>query len=492
MTVAHAGRWSPREAGLADGVAGWIDARWVMGGGAASLSVEDPALGLELGRITEAGERLVDEAAESAARSPWLGLAPRDRGRVLAAVASAIRQEEGPLAVMEAVDTGKPLSQARADVVTAAEYFEYFGALADKLYGCTIPQNGPAVAFTQHEPYGVVAHITPWNSPLSQMCRGVAPALAAGNTVVVKPSELTPYSSLWCAALFVRAGLPSGACNVVVGRGPVTGAALVRHPAVRHVSFTGSVPTGRKILELAAPGVVPCTLELGGKSPLIVCDDADVEAAADAGIRAIVRNAGQSCFAPTRMIADERVRDRLVDALSSRLAGLTMGHPLDDPEVGALSSAAHLSKVQGYIESAVAQGAEAIGGEAAHLEVEGCPGHFLRPTVLTGVTNEMTAAREEIFGPVQCVLSAQSAEVAVRLANDTAYGLTATVFSRDIGGALQLAQRLHAGQVHINRYPSAGVDVPFGGYKSSGIGREKGWEAMLTYTQTKAFVLGTK
>jgi aldehyde dehydrogenase (NAD+) len=265
----------------------------------------------------------------------------------------------------------------------------------------------------------------------------------------------------------------------------------VRHPAVRHVSFTGSVPTGQRILELAAPGLVPCTLELGGKSPLIVCEDADLDAAAEAGIRAIVRNAGQSCFAPTRLLVDERVHDRFAERLTARLAPLRLGHPLDDPDVGPLSSGPHLAKVRGYVDSAVAAGARAVTAGGGPPAVEGCPGHFLAPTVLVGMTSDMAAAREEIFGPVQSVLTFGDTDEAVRIANDTPYGLTATVFSGDTTRALGVARRLQAGQVHVNRYPSAGVDVPFGGFKHSGMGREKGWEAMLTYTQTRAFVVAT-
>jgi aldehyde dehydrogenase (NAD+) len=484
-------RWKAEDAGIPDGTSAWIGDQWRKDAAGPRLAVEDPALAAVVGEVTEAGADLVAEAVDAAVASAWATTQPKERARILAGVAAAIRTEEDTLAAIEAVDTGKPLAQARADVVTAAEYFEYFGALADKLFGQSIPQNGPALAFTAHEPYGVVAHITPWNSPLSQMCRGIAPSLAAGNTVVVKPSEITPYSSLWCGRLFQRAGLPAGACSIVVGRGPSTGEALLKHPAVRHVSFTGSVATGQRILQLAAPGIVPCTLELGGKSPLIVCEDADLDAAAEAGIRAIVRNAGQSCFAPTRLLVDKRVHDSFVERLAARLAPLRLGHPLDGPDVGPLSSGPHLRKVRGYVDSAVAAGARAVTAVDGQSAVDGCPGYFLAPTVLAGMTNDMAAAREEIFGPVQSVLTFGDVDEAVQTANDTPYGLTATVFSRDTSRALGVARRLQAGQVHVNRYPSAGVDVPFGGFKQSGMGREKGWEAMLTYTQTKAFVVAT-
>lgn len=481
--------WSPEQLGVPDAVHGYVGGRWLTGGDRPLIDVEDPALGSRIGVVAEAQADDVTIAVESAATSEWRGFSPLQRGRMLLEVAATIRREADTLAVAEACDTGKPLSQAHDDVAAAARYFEYFGGLADKLFGRVIPQAGATLAYSVQEPYGVVAHITPWNSPLSQMCRGLAPSLAVGNTAVVKPSELTPYSSLWCAALLIEAGLPAGACNVVVGRGPTTGAALVAHDAVRHVSFTGSVSTGAAVMQQAAQRIVPCALELGGKSPLIVCADADLERAAEAGVRAVIRNSGQSCLAATRLIVQHKVAEEMVERIDAKMRGLTLGHPLEDPDLGPLSSAAHVARVREYIQSAVDDGVELVGPGAAEPDVPGCDGHFLFPSLLVGVRNTMRVAREEIFGPVQSMLAFDDLEEAVAMANDSEYGLTSTVFTGDVSTALRVSQQLEAGQVHVNGYPSAGVDVPFGGYKASGLGREKGWEALLTYSQTKACVV---
>lgn len=481
--------WSPDQIGIPDAVYGYVGGQWLTTGERRLLDVEDPALGARLGVVAEAQADDVARAVESAALSEWRSFSPLQRSRMLLQVADTIRREADTLAVAEACDTGKPLSQAHDDVAAAARYFEYFGGLADKLFGRVIPQAGATLAYSVQEPYGVVAHITPWNSPLSQMCRGLAPSLAVGNTTVVKPSELTPYSSLWCAQLLVQAGLPAGACNVVIGKGATTGAALVAQDGVRHISFTGSVATGAGVMAQAARRIVPCALELGGKSPLIVCADADIERAAEAGVRAVVRNSGQSCLAATRLIVQRQVLDEVVEGVGAKMRGLTLGHPLQDPDLGPLSSAAHVARVRDYIQSALDDGVTLVGPGAEEPEVPGCDGHFLFPSLLVGVRNTMRVAREEVFGPVQSVLAFDELDEAVAIANDTDYGLTSTVFTGDVSTALLLSQQLEAGQVHVNGYPAAGVDVPFGGYKASGLGREKGWEALLTYSQTKACVV---
>jgi aldehyde dehydrogenase (NAD+) len=453
------------------------------------VTVEDPATRTELATIDGGSEDDVAAAVESAQAayaSGWRDLRGVARGQVLAQVAAALRREAGPLARLEALDTGKPLRQATADVATAARYFDFYAGVADKLYGSTIPGEGDYWSYTLREPYGVVAHITPWNSPISQMCRGIAPCLAAGNTVVVKPSEIAPLSSLVAAGLFVAAGLPPGVCNVVVGRGPSTGAALVRHPGVAHVGFTGSVATGRQILHLAAERIIGANLELGGKSPTIVMPDADLDAAVQAGAMAVVRNAGQSCFATTRLLVHRSIADRYAEALVAAVAHLTVGPGLEDRDLGPVASAQQLSKVLAAIDGARAEGATvAVGG----TRPDGLAGHFITPAVITGVRNDMAVARAEIFGPVQTVLTFDDVDEAVALANDSVYGLAAGVFCRDISVAHQLARRLEAGQVQINRYPMGGVETPFGGYKQSGIGREKGLAALEHYSQLKTVIV---
>ncbi|MBW8764564.1 MAG: aldehyde dehydrogenase [Microbacterium sp.] len=460
--------------------------------GADLLDVDDPATGVVVARVAETSADQVAEAVRSAheASLRWWQLDPPERGRRMSAVAAAIRREADLLAHLETIDSGKPLSQSRADIGGSARYFEYYAGLTDKIQGETIPQPPGTFAYTVREPLGVIAHITPWNAPLTQLARGVAPSLAAGNAVVAKPSELTPLTTVFTARLMVEAGLPAGLCNVVLGAGTTTGAVLIEHELVRHLTFTGSVATGRTVGAVAARRIIGVNLELGGKSPTIVCADADLEAAARAGALAVVRNSGQSCFATTRLLVDRRVREQLVGMLAERMAGLSVGHGLDEPDVGPLISERQFERVLGYVDSARSSGAEVVtGGERTEPAGATGGGHFVTPTLLQGVRNDMPVAREEIFGPVQSVLEFDSLEQAVSIANDTEYGLSAGVFTRDVATAHRVAAQLQAGQVQINRYTGAGVEIPFGGYKNSGLGREKGIDAVHHYTQVKAVVM---
>lgn len=483
-------RWDLRQSfPLPDPVGSFVDGQWVVQTGAHTFDVEDPADVTTLATVAEADTALVDRAvrsADAAYRTVWRRTSPVERGRILTAMAATIRLHSTDLARLETLDTGKPLSQSRSDVETSARYLEYYAGAADKVRGHTLPQPLGSFVYTVREPYGVVAHVTPWNSPLSQMCRGVAPSLAVGNSVVVKPSEVTPLSSLVAARLFIDAGLPAGVCNVIPGRGPVTGAALVSHPLVRHISFTGSVSTGSTILHAAAESIVPCNLELGGKSPTIILKDADIGAAARAGAMAVVRNSGQSCFATTRLIVHSSIHDEFVERVIAEVTQLSIGHGLDDPDLGPLASSEQLGKVRAYLDSAREEGATVTVGGASHPAL---PGHFLTPVVLDGVTSDMRVAREEIFGPVQSILTFDTEEEAVSIANDSEYGLAAGIFTRDLSAAHRIAAQLEAGQIQVNAHPAGGVDTPFGGYKKSGLGREKGIEALAYYTQLKTVIM---
>lgn len=470
-----------------------INGEWIVDRGDV-IEVFDPGLGTAMGEITDAPINVMDEAIESAAktyRDVWRKVDGVERGRILMRISQTLLREKEYLATLEAVDTGKPLSQARGDIDISARYFEYYGGIADKIYGETLPQKDLGhFAYTVREPHGVVGHITPWNAPLNQLCRGVAPSLAAGNVVVAKPSEIAPFSPLVAAMLFVESGLPAGVMNVVSGFGPTVGEALVTHPKTHHLSFTGSVKTGQEILRKAASKIMPCNLELGGKSPAIVFADANLEIAAKAAATAMVRNSGQSCFLLTRFFVHRSVHDQFAELILKEVASIKMGHALDDPDLGPLASQAQLERVIGFLKSANEENATVLAGGSRASEMGG--GYFFKPTLLTGVTNQSTVARNEIFGPVQSLLVFDSEEEAIELANDSEYGLAAGVFTKDVSRAHRVAGKIQSGQVMVNRFPLGGVDTPFGGYKSSGMGREKGLEAIRGYTQLKTVIMDVK
>ena len=465
-----------------------IDGAWV-DGGAGRIAVTDPGTGGTLAHHALADAADVDRAVEAARRVHEGGLLtairPVERGRMVQAMGRHLLEHAGEIARVLTLEQGKPLWEARIEVEGAARYFEYYGNQAETVEGRSIPLGAGYLDFTLHEPHGVSAQIVPWNYPLEMAARALAPALATGNACVVKTPELTPLSSAWIARAAQAAGLPPGAVNVLCGEGGAAGAALAAHPGVDQIVFTGSVPTGIAIATAAARNVVPCVLELGGKSAAIVHDDADLDAF-ETDIRwGIFFNAGQVCSAMSRVIVHESRHDELVERASALARSLSVGPGIEraafGPSMGAMVSEAQRDRAEGMVRAAEAAGATvAAGGRKLNL-----PGAFLEPTVLDGVTSDMAIARDEVFGPVLSVLSFETDEEAIRIANSTDYGLVGGVFTRDLDRATRAARALRAGQVFVNEWYAGGVETPFGGTAKSGYGREKGREALWNYVQTK-------
>ena len=450
----------------------------------------DPATGEPLAEIPRASAADVDRAVAAARNAleskEWGHLAPADRARLLYRFSEMIRQNQEELARLESQDVGKPLREARADAAVCARYFAYYAGVADKISGQTIPMPEGFLAYTVREPMGVSAHIVPWNYPLQITGRGVGAALACGNTVVVKPSSEAPLSVIRLAELALEAGLPPGVINVITGTGGEAGEALASHPGVNQITFTGSVSTGSRVMELAARNCVPVTMELGGKSPQIVFDDADLTEAAPAIARGIFQNCGQTCSAGSRVIVQRRLHDPLVEALVERARALRLGPGLSDPDMGPLVSDRQFERVTGYIEIGRNEGARVVTGGKRPDDPSLARGYFFEPTILDGVSNSWRVAQEEIFGPVLVVITFDDLEEVIQLANETEYGLVAGVWTRDIKKAHHVAAKVKAGQVFINTYGAGGgIELPFGGYKKSGFGREKGMEGLQAYSQVK-------
>ena len=476
-----------------------VQGAFVDGASRAAASAEtfvdvDPADGEQLALVAKGGPEDIQRAVAAARESfegAWAKVRPAERSRLLLSLASAIRAVSEDLARLESMDVGKPISQARADVEVAARYFEFYGGVADKLTGSTIPLGPGLLDLTVKEPVGVSGQIIPFNYPIQNTGRGAAPALAAGCTVVLKPSPEAPLSALAVAALAVEVGIPRGALNVVPGFSDA-GAALASDPGIDQVTFTGSVPTGIAVAQAAAQNVVPAVLELGGKSPSVFFADADFELAL-AGVRSsIYANAGQTCSAGTRLLVENSPEGKdFVGQLVASVGALTLGRGLDDPDVGPLVSSRQLERVEGYLELARSQRATFLVGGRRPADPELRGGYFLEPTVLSDVDLDSRLAQEEIFGPVLTVFTFDVLSEAAVLANNSSYGLSASVWTRDIDKALDLATKIKSGQVYVNAYAvGGGVELPFGGYKRSGWGREKGLEALHEYTQVKNVCIG--
>ncbi len=477
--------------GTLDGLpeAHFIDGRWCAAAAGGRLPSEDPGRGRVYATYAAGDAEDIDhavQAARGALAGPWRRATPAERGRVLLRAAEALRAQAERLAVMESLDGGKPLTEALGDVRGAARCFEYYAGACDKLHGETLPLGSDHLAYTLHQPAGVAAQIVPWNYPISTAARGLAPALAAGCSVVLKPAEQTPLTALMLAALLHEAGLPPGVCNVVTGTGPAAGAPLVAHPGIDHITFTGSVATGQAVMRAAAEQVTRLVLELGGKSPVVVLADADLDQAAEQACGAIFENAGQICSAGSRLLVARRVHDALVDRIVQRARALPLSHGLRDQGMGSLISQVQQRRVAGFVDRARARGAAVrCGGQACGDPATG-QGWFYPPTVIDALAPDDECVQEEIFGPVLAVQVFDDLDEAVALANGTRYALVAGVFTRDFGAAHRLARDIDAGQVYINEYFAGGIEVPFGGNRFSGFGREKGLQAVAAYSRLKS------
>jgi betaine-aldehyde dehydrogenase len=452
------------------------------------IEVRYPADDSVIARLHAATPDVVERAlsAAEAAQPAWAALTGTERGRILRRAADILRARNRELSELETLDTGKPLQETLvADAASGADALEYFGGLAASLTGEHIPL-GRDFAYTIREPLGVCVGLGAWNYPTQIACWKSAPALACGNVMVFKPSEETPLSTLKLAEIFIEAGLPPGVFNVVQGRGAV-GAALVSDPRVAKVSLTGSVPTGRKVYAAAAAGMKHVTMELGGKSPLIVFDDASLDDAVGAAILGNFYSSGQICSNGTRVFVQRGLRAAFLARLSERLAGVTPGDPMDEAtNYGPLVSAAQLDKVLAYITKGAAEGADLVAG-GHRLDR---PGHWIAPTVFAGVTDAMTIAREEIFGPVMSVLDFETEDEVIARANAIEFGLAAGVFTADLSRGHRVVAALRAGTCWINAYNLTPVEMPFGGVKASGLGRENAKAAIAHYSQVKSVYVG--
>jgi aldehyde dehydrogenase (NAD+) len=456
-----------------------------------TFETNNPATGEVITEIAEAQKEDIDLAVKAARAafedgSPWRKMSPRDRSRVLYKLADLIRANTEELAELETLDTGKPISESsRFDIPLSAECFEYYAGWPTKITGDVITPSsgGEALVYTLREPIGVCGQIIPWNFPLQMLAWKVAPALAAGNTVVVKPAEQTPLTALRFAELTLEAGIPAGVVNIVTGFGPTAGAALVEHPDVDKIAFTGSVEVGKEIQRLASKTLKRVSLELGGKSPSLIFADSDIDTAAKYALGGIFFNQGEMCTACSRIFVEAGAYDEFMSVVNSRAAKMVAGDPMNPKtRLGALISQQHLDRVLGYVDIARNEGASVtVGGERI-----GTRGYFMKPTVLEGVTNNMRVAQEEIFGPVASVIRFENAEEAIREANNSQFGLAASIWTKDIKKAHNLARRVKAGTVWINTISTTDNAVPFGGFKHSGHGRELGKAAIDLYTESKS------
>ncbi len=470
-----------------------INGEWVEPASGKYYDGVNPTTGVPVARVAEGDAADVDRAVKAARVAfedgPWSTMHPADRGRLVLKLGQLVQDNAQQLAEIDAVDAGKPVTNSlRVDIPAAVDCFEYYAGWADKIHGETVPVRGSMFTYLLRQPVGVVGQIIPWNFPVMMAAWKLAPALATGNTVVLKPAEQSPLSALHLGELCLEAGLPPGVVNVVTGFGE-TGAALVEHPDVDKIAFTGSPEVGRIIVRASAGSLKKISLELGGKSPNIVLADADLEAAIRGASAGVFFNQGEVCSAGSRILVENKVYDNFLDGLDKRSRSIRVGDPLD-PEtyMGPVVSEEQFDRVMSYIDIGKQEGASLVAGG----QRIGDRGYFVQPTIFGGVDNQMRIAQEEIFGPVAAVIPVKDTDDAVRVANESCYGLAAAVWTRDVGKAHNVAHRLRAGTVWVNTYGATDTRSPWGGFKDSGFGRELGRQAIDLYTEYKAVWVALK
>jgi len=470
----------------------FIDGQWIDAESGKTFSTPNPATGETFAEVAEADKADIDKAVNAARRAfegNWSKLSARDRGRMLYKLSQLIEQHAKELAELETADNGKPIKESLyVDLPQVAENFEYFAGWTTKIEGETIPVPGKMFNYTLREPVGVCGQIIPWNFPLLMAAWKLAPALAAGNTVVLKPAEQTPVTAMELGQLIQDAGIPDGVVNIVPGFGETAGAALAAHPGIDKIAFTGSTEIGKLIAKAAADNLTKVSLELGGKAPNIVFADADLEQAVNGAMMSIFFNQGQVCCAGSRLFVEERVKEEFLDKLKERAQRVTVGDPMDKAtQMGPQVSREQLDRIKSYMDIGREEGATVFaGGESPKLEGAFQNGYFFQPTIFSEVNNKMRVAQEEIFGPVVSVIPFKDEDELIKQANDTIFGLSAGIWTRDIVRAHRFAKEIKAGVVWINTFNMFNAASPFGGYKQSGYGREMGKHALELYTQVKS------